>query len=952
MNRSKSGIVWTLLVSVTVAAVLLPGYAGAADKEDPVVLTYSAGPGGYILGAARQSVVAGSDGAPVRAMAASGYRFVEWSDGLASAARTDLAVAAPVEVSATFEAGVEDGPTGSVYFVKQSGAGDGSSWANAGSLQAMVNAAQPGDEVWVAAGFYTDTVDPVLALKAGVAVYGGFAGTETERWQRDKIANITMIFGEDQRRCVTGADGALIDGFMVIRGYAIYGGGMYNNAGTAVVANCAFIQNMATEDGGGMYNEGVNTIVVNCEFTKNTAFDDGGGLYNNFASPTLTNCTFYDNKAETGYGGGVYSNREAPVITNCTIHKNQAVLFGGGLSSQSASPVVTNCIIWGNIEIEEPGKADVNGGTPIITYSCIEGGYAGEGNIDANPMFVDDLGHLSLQPGSPCLNIGTAVGAPGADILGVYRPQGGGHDMGAYELDETPPTVTIDQAAGQADPTNDTPILFTAVFSEPVSGFITGDVSLSGTASASTGTVTGYGALYSVAVSGMANPGTVIADIVAGRCVDQAGNANVASTSTDNLVIYGSHTLTYLAGAGGSIEGDPDQSVFYSYDGAEVLAQPDTGYHFVGWSDGFTEAARTDTNVTADITVTALFEINTYTLTYLAGANGAIDGPTPQAVNHGSNGTAVTAVAAEGYHFVDWSDGRTDTPRTDTNVTGPLTVTANFVINTYPLTYLAGPNGSISGPAEQLVNHGGNGEAVTAAPAEGYHFVDWSDGRTDTPRTDTNVTGPLTVTANFAINTYTLAYLAGENGSISGPSPQTVPYSGSGEAVTAVPASGYHFVNWSDGRTDNPRTDGPVTGDLTVTALFAEDIAEGEGEAPAEGEPEPAEGEAVLVVPDVVLLPLEGAGAAVANAGLVVGEVAEECSDDVPAGAVISQEPVAGTIVEALTPVNLVVSTGECPCSCGAFCTFNWGNLFLGALAVLVLVIISLFTLGGGSFPK
>ena len=312
-----------------------------------------------------------------------------------------------------------------------------------------------------------------------------------------------------------------------------------------------------------------------------------------------------------------------------------------------------------------------------------------------------------------------------------------------------------------------------------------------------------------------------------------------------------------------------------------MLAQPDTGYHFVGWSDGFTEAARTDTNVTADITVTALFEINTYTLTYLAGANGAIDGPTPQAVNHGSNGTAVTAVAAEG-----------------------------------------------------------------------YHFVDWSDGRTDTPRTDTNVTGPLTVTANFAINTYTLAYLAGENGSISGPSPQTVPYSGSGEAVTAVPASGYHFVNWSDGRTDNPRTDGPVTGDLTVTALFAEDIAEGEGEAPAEGEPEPAEGEAVLVVPDVVLLPLEGAGAAVANAGLVVGEVAEECSDDVPAGAVISQEPVAGTIVEALTPVNLVVSTGECPCSCGAFCTFNWGNLFLGALAVLVLVIISLFTLGGGSFPK
>ena len=570
-----------------------------------------------------------------------------------------------------------------------------------------------------------------------------------------------------------------------------------------------------------MYNEGVNTVVVNCQFTKNTAFDDGGGLYNNFASPALTNCTFYDNKAETGYGGGVYSNREAPVITNCTIHKNQAVLFGGGLFSQSASPVVTNCIIWGNIEIEEPGKADVNGGTPVITYSCIEGGYAGEGNIDADPKFVDDMGHLALQPGSPCLNIGTAAGAPGADILGVYRPQGGGHDMGAYELDETPPTVTIDQAAGQADPTNDSPILFTAVFSEPVTGFVTGDVSLSGTASASTGTVAGYGALYSVAVSGMANPGTVIADIVAGRCADQAGNANVASTSMDNLVIYGSHALTYLAGDGGAIDGDPEQSVFYSYDGTEVIARPDFGYHFIGWSDGFSEAARTDTNVTADITVTALFEINAYALTYLAGENGVIDGPTPQTVNHGSDGMEVTAVPVDGYHFVEWNDGRTDNPRTDTAVTGPLTVTANFAINTYPLTYLAGPNGSIAGPAEQMVNHGSDGAEVTALAAEGYHFVDWSDGRSDNPRTDMNVTGPLTVTANFVINTYTLAYLAGENGSISGPPEQLVNHGGSGEAVTAVPAEGYHFVDWSDGLTDNPRTDTNVTGSLTVTANFA-----------------------------------------------------------------------------------------------------------------------------------
>ena len=75
-----------------------------------------------------------------------------------------------------------------------------------------------------------------------------------------------------------------------------------------------------------------------------------------------------------------------------------------------------------------------------------------------------------------------------------------------------------------------------------------------------------------------------------------------------------------------------------------MTAVPGAGYHFVDWSDGVLTAARTDTNVTADINVTATFAINTYTLTYTAGANGTITGTSPQTVNHGGNGTEVTAV--------------------------------------------------------------------------------------------------------------------------------------------------------------------------------------------------------------------------------------------------------------------------------------------------------------------
>jgi hypothetical protein len=103
----------------------------------------------------------------------------------------------------------------------------------------------------------------------------------------------------------------------------------------------------------------------------------------------------------------------------------------------------------------------------------------------------------------------------------------------------TPPSVTINQAAGQADPTSTAPITFTAVFSEPVSDFTGSDVTINGTAGGSkTVTVTGGPSTYTVAVNGLTSSGTVIATIPAGGATDAAGNGNTASTSTDNTVTF------------------------------------------------------------------------------------------------------------------------------------------------------------------------------------------------------------------------------------------------------------------------------------------------------------------------------------------------------------------------------------------------------------------------------
>ena len=110
----------------------------------------------------------------------------------------------------------------------------------------------------------------------------------------------------------------------------------------------------------------------------------------------------------------------------------------------------------------------------------------------------------------------------------------------AVVYDTTPATVTINAATTQKNPTNVGPINFTVVFSDPMTNFTGSDVTLTGTAGATTAFVTGSGTTYNVAVSGMTQTGTVTATIAAGVALDTAGNSNVASTSTgnDNTVTY------------------------------------------------------------------------------------------------------------------------------------------------------------------------------------------------------------------------------------------------------------------------------------------------------------------------------------------------------------------------------------------------------------------------------
>ena len=310
---------------------------------------------------------------------------------------------------------------------------------------------------------------------------------------------------------------------------------------------------------------------------------------------------------------------------------------------------------------------------------------------------------------------------------------------------------------------------------------------------------------------------------VGGWGIDSAGgklSVNIARCEFPAPAGY--HVVKFTANAGGRLNGKISQLALAGGTASAVGATSDTGRHFVNWTGSVTSSDNPLTlgNITADMAVSANFDLNTYTLLYATSAGGNLEGQTTQTVKYGYSGTPVKAVPSTGYHFVAWSDDSTANPRTDSDVSADIAVVANFAINTYILTYAAGTKGALTGETHQAVTHGGSGTAVTAIPQEHYHFVSWSDGSTANPRTDSNVIASLSVTASFAIDTFTLTYFAGEGGKLSGEALQIVNYGSSGVAVAAIAVEHYHFMSWSDGSIVNPRTDVDVNEDITVTASF------------------------------------------------------------------------------------------------------------------------------------
>lgn len=489
--------------------------------------------------------------------------------------------------------------------------GSGSSWVDA--FQEVVDAlgiVVPGDEIWVAAGTYLPDPSGLdrtssFELHPDVGVYGGFAGVETSRDQRDPGVNVTILSGDLAGDDTSGGSNAenslsvvdassvgasaVLDGFTIERGNAdsgiSTGAGVFISSGSPQLSNLVIQDNEALSDGGGVWIFGGHPRFADVVFLNNTAGSsgvtggDGGGAFVENGSITIVRGRFEGNTTTNGAGAGLGVRSSVATIVDSDFIGNSCIsapspCAGGGVLTSSA-PVSTsygllqnvrfvgnsaavggglvagrfvrveNALFSGNSATERGGgmlatlqvsirnatfsgnsdtgalgggaivqvgfsemslsnsimfgntpnnyAADGNPSFTDISYTCIGGGFAGTGNIDCDPLFVDADGadnivgtpddDLRLSAGSPAIDAGHSgfwarhrgmctgpcepadldgnprlIDDPSATNTGVVA-DGLVVDMGGYEVQTGTPGFAPDaDADGVADADDNCPL--------------------------------------------------------------------------------------------------------------------------------------------------------------------------------------------------------------------------------------------------------------------------------------------------------------------------------------------------------------------------------------------------------------------------------------------------------------------------------------------------------------
>lgn len=276
-------------------------------------------------------------------------------------------------------------------------------------------------------------------LFSGLTTAGGFAGLGGAVFAENSDVELEDTVLRD---VATGRGGIAAlsstlraNRLMVVDGRAGFGGGsaLYSNGSTEIeVFDGIFERGFGNNNGGAILADNGVIRLERCTFSENSARSGGAIFARSPAQVLVNNSTFIGNRARSGRGGAVLGSSSNPLlITNATFALNEAGTGSGIFVSGSGGALVQNTILFGNfrrgdfngippqqIEVDADATGDVN-----VTYSLVQGGFVGEGNIDADPQFVvlpdpgdgawetrkdNDLGDVRLQRTSPAIDAGNS----------------------------------------------------------------------------------------------------------------------------------------------------------------------------------------------------------------------------------------------------------------------------------------------------------------------------------------------------------------------------------------------------------------------------------------------------------------------------------------------------------------------------------------------------------------
>ncbi|WP_435106650.1 InlB B-repeat-containing protein [Arhodomonas sp. AD133] len=318
-----------------------------------------------------------------------------------------------------------------------------------------------------------------------------------------------------------------------------------------------------------------------------------------------------------------------------------------------------------------------------------------------------------------------------------------------------------------------------------------------------------------------------------------------------NVTLYAQWAIndyTVSFDGNGNDEGSAPGAGSHEYDssvtvpGSGTLSR--TGYTFAGWNTA-ADGSGTDyaggatfTMGASDVTLYAQWAINDYTVSF--DGNGNDEGSAPGAGSHEYDSSVTVpgsgTLSRTGYTFAGWNtaaDGSgTDYAGGDTFTMGASDVTlyAQWTTNAYDIDVTASPEeGGNASCDPNPVDHDGS-STCTASAAEGYTFTDWSGDCTGSDCVLEDVTGPQSITANFEPISYAVTPSAGDGGSISPVTAQTINH-GDSVDFTLTPDTGYSIGEVRGSCTGSLSGDvytaGPVEADCGVEASFTQDPADG-----------------------------------------------------------------------------------------------------------------------------